>query len=48
MNAVNSGRHMHVAQGKETSGGSWRVAGVGEVPVDNVPRRDRRWREVVT
>ena len=32
-----------MAQGAETSGGGWRVAGVGVVQVDDPPRRERRW-----
>ena len=41
--AGNGGKHRHAAQGAETSGGGWRVAGVGEVQVDDVPRQERRW-----
>ena len=48
-------RSRHTAQGAETSGGGWRVAGVGRSQLDNVPRqernqgrstgrRDKRWR----
>ena len=29
----NSGRRRHAAQGVETSGGGWKVAGVGDVQV---------------
>ena len=37
------GRNRHAARRAETSGEGWRVIGVGEVQVDDVPRRERRW-----
>ena len=33
----------HAARGAEMSGGGWRVAGVGNVQVDRVPRQERKW-----
>ena len=36
-------RSRHAAQGADTSGGGWRVAGVDEVHVDNIPHQERRW-----
>ena len=37
------GRSRHAACGAETSGEGWWVVGVGEVQVDDVPRRERKW-----
>ena len=34
--------------GSETSGGGWWVTGVGDVQINRVPLRDRRWKSGVT
>ena len=44
----NGDRRRHAARGAETSGGGWRVAGVGNVQVEGVPRWERRWGAGVT
>ena len=41
--AVHGGRCRHTVWGAETSGGDWRVVGVGEAQVEDVPHRDKRW-----
>ena len=40
--ARNGGRHRDMTRGADTSGGGWRVAGVGDVQVDGAPRWERR------
>ena len=40
MDAVNGGRRRHAERGAELSGGGWRVAGVDDVQVDGVSRRE--------
>ena len=47
-NAGHDGRSRHAALGAETSGRGWRLAGVGNVQVDDVPHQDRRWGARVT
>ena len=42
--AGNGGRSRHVAQGADTSGGGWQVAGMGDGQVDNAPLWERRWK----
>ena len=37
------GRRRHVVRGAGTSGGGWRVVGTGDVQVDVVMFRERRW-----
>ena len=44
----NDDRFRHTTPGEEISGRGWRVAGVGDVQVDVVPRRERRWGAGVT
>ena len=39
----NGDRLRHAARGTEASSGGWRVAGVGEVQVDNAPFREGVW-----
>ena len=39
----NGSRRRNVAQDSNTSRGSWWVAGVGEIQVDNAMRWERRW-----
>ena len=46
MNAGKDGRRRHMARGAETSGGGSQVAGVGNIQVENVLRRDRICRAV--
>ena len=41
--AVNTVRRRHMARGAETSGGGWRVVGVGYGQVENAQLRERRW-----
>ena len=41
-NAGHGGRRSHTAQ-VMTSGGGWRVVVVGNIQVDYVPHRERRW-----
>ena len=41
-------RHRHADLGTEMSGGSWQVAGFGNVQVDSTPHRERRWVAGVT
>ena len=43
-----SGRFRHAARGAEKSGRGWRVAGVGDVQVDGVTIRERKWGAGVT
>ena len=44
----NGSRRRYTAQGADTSGGRWWVAGVGDVQVNGATRRKRRWGEGVT
>ena len=46
--AVYGGRRRHVSRGAETSGRGWRVAGVGNIQVEGIPCRERRWGAGVT
>ena len=41
--AIHGGRSRHDVRDAKMRGGSWRVAGVGEVQVDNVTFQERRW-----
>ena len=41
MDAGNGGRSRHAAQGAETSGRFWRVAGVNNFQVDGFPLREK-------
>ena len=41
--AGNGGRRRHTARVAETSGGCWRVEGVGDVEVHGDTRGERRW-----
>ena len=45
---VNGIRSRHTARGADTSGGSWRVAGVDDIQVDGASRQERRWGVSVT
>ena len=42
------GRCRHVELGSETSGGGWWVTSVGDVQIDGVLLRERRWKSGVT
>ena len=43
MGAVHNVRIRNAAQGAETSGGGWRVAGGEKFQVEDDPRRERMW-----
>ena len=47
MGAGHDVRIRHVERDEEASDRGWRVAGLAEVQVENVPLRERRWGEGV-
>ena len=40
---VNGGRHRNAVQVAASSGRGWKVAGVDDIQVEDVSRRERRW-----